>query len=229
MKIVFWGETKQCGTTSNMLAVAEMLAVMCPGARIEVRMPGVPQRSVRPCEGEKKIVSGESDDMKKIPAKKISAPKLSGEKFSSNKNQEMYFRFLDCGSGKDKWRRDMLRQADLVVVNLPQEDAALREFFLYDIHIAPNILILMGKYYELSRYGREYLERFYRIAPGTFGVVPCNAEFEMAAKQGKVRRFVQMESRTPENERNRELLQELVRFVELLLQNVEELQRRNEN
>ncbi|MBO5246761.1 MAG: hypothetical protein J6B28_05805 [Eubacterium sp.] len=213
MKIVFWGETKRCGTTSNMLAVAGMLSVLRPDVRVEVRTLGLAQRSMRPYAGEEKSFRKDSDDTERV---------------SCNENQNMHFCFFDCGSGKDKRRRDILRQADLVVVNLVQDEAALQEFFMYDIHIAPNILILMGKYYELSGYGRGYLERFYRIGPETIGVIPCNAAFEKAADKGKVRQFVQMESQMSNNKRNQELLQELTHFVELLLQNAGELQCKKE-
>lgn len=207
MKIVFWGETKQCGTTSNMLAVAGMLAVLRPEARIEVCTPGISQRAIRLHAGKKKNTEKIFRDT---------------EKKVYNGNRDMHFYFLDCRSGRDRWCREVLRKADLVVVNLAQQEDCLRKFFLYDIHIAPNILILMGKYYELSRYGREYLEHFYRIDPEKFGVIPCNAQFEMAADRGKVRHFVQTECKLPESERNGRLLQELTRFVELLLQNVSE-------
>lgn len=210
MKIVFWGETRQCGTTSNMLAVAGMLSVLYPVARIEVRTLGTVQHGMHLCVEEEKNFLKASVDTKKV---------------SRNEKQAMHFCFFDCGSGKDKWHRDILRQADLVVVNLAQEEAALWEFFMYDIHIAPNILILLGKYYELSKYGREYLERFYRIDPETIGVIPCNSEFEMAADKGKVRHFVQTEGQMLKKKRNQELFQELMHFVELLLQNAKDLQR----
>lgn len=210
MKIVFWGETRQCGTTSNMLAVAGMLSVLYPVARIEVRTLGTAQYGMSLCTEEEKSFLKAFVDSKKI---------------SHPKKQAIHFSFLDCGSGKDKWHRELLKQADLVVVNLAQEEAALQEFFMYDIHIAPNILILLGKYYELSRYGREYLERFYRIDPETIGVIPRNSEFEMAADKGKIRHFVQTEGQLAEKKRNQELFQELMHFVALLLQNVRELQR----
>lgn len=48
MRIAFWSGDGQSGTTSNMLAVAAMVSIICPKARIRVQRLGQQMKSVSP-------------------------------------------------------------------------------------------------------------------------------------------------------------------------------------
>lgn len=182
MKIAFWSEEGQSGTTSNMLACAEMFSILYPAAEICAQNLGL----------SKKIAKAERGKQK--PSK------------------EADFYFLDCGIGLGRGKSRILRQMDLVVVNVKQEEAGLNRFFLEDRHRIPNFLVLMGNYYACDAFDRAYLEREYRVESERLGVISNNPEFYEAHRRGKVRHFIKAEYAKTGSLRNEQLLKELERF-----------------
>lgn len=189
MKIAFWSEDRQSGTTSNMLASAAMMSILCPKIAISMQSLGT---SGKPLKDKPAIFEA----------------------------ADIYF--LDCGNGLDVGRRRVLQQMDMVVVNLKQEKEALDRFFLEDMHVMPNFLLLLGNYYGSSVYNRDYLARVYRIAPEKVGAVYGNSEFSRAYELGRLEPFVKREHIRAQSVRNELLLKELEQFSKQLIKKYEE-------
>lgn len=190
MKIAFWSEDEQSGTTSNMLASAAMISILYPHAEISVQSLSVLKNTA----GAPKKVQEDSAD----------------------------FCFVDCGAGMDEKKCQILQQMDVVVVNLKQEKESLDRFFMADIHKVPKFLILLGNFHGYDPYNRAYLERVYRIAPESLGVISNNSEFFHAHEIGKVRRFIKAEHGDTTNMRNEQLLEELEQFSKQIIKKLEE-------
>lgn len=128
--------------------------------------------------------------------------------------------FVDCGHRKDTNTREVLKRADLVVVNLKQEKNILDRFFLYDIHIAGSVdklFFLIGSYRSGTVYGRKQIMRNYRMDAGRFGVIPCNSEFEQAAGSGTIIPFIKEGKKQPLRECNRYFFREIQHVANLLV------------
>lgn len=188
MKIAFWSETEQSGTTSNMLICAAMVAILCPEAEIAVR--SLAESAGRP---------------------RVKSPKA----------EQADFCFLDCGAGFSNRKCRILRQMDLVVVNIRQENGNLEQFFLRDRHMLTNFFILAGNYYESAQINKAYVERMYRVASEDIGVISNNSELYGAFLLGKTRHFIKSEYGNAKNMRNEKLLVELELVAKQLLKKLE--------
>lgn len=196
MKIAFWGEDPQSGTTSGMLAVAGMVSVMQPELSVAVYNAAVAKKAeqhrIQRC------------DLEHIVRK-----------------DKKHIEFVDCGSGMDKVRCRMLRQADFVVVSLRQEEKCMQQFFMEESFLLPRRIVLLNNYSSYSRFTPEYAQYTYRADAEEFAVLSCNNEFAWACSNGKIRTFVKQKSEMPGSETNRKFLRELEVFSRLLLKNME--------
>lgn len=202
MTIAFWGAGVQSGTNANMRAVAAVFSDLCPDIRIGLYAAG-----------------GKGGGICRNKNYK-SSNKAAGWKDSSALAD---IRFVDCGSGMSGEKRRILRKAEIVVVNIRQEEEEIRRFFLEESHLLPGSPILIGNYCGQSKFSRRYLECVYRAEPEKVSVLSRNVEFEQAAACGRVYRFVKKESCAPKNLRNQQLLEELKGISGLLLRNAETL------
>lgn len=103
--------------------------------------------------------------------------------------------FIDCGSRTDEETRQLLREADLVIVNARQSKHMLDRFFLDLPGVSQNSFFLIGSYFHGDIYNRVNIERIYRIPQERIGVIPYNSEFRYACEAGKQREFMRVERR----------------------------------
>lgn len=102
------------------------------------------------------------------------------------------YTLIDCGSREDEWTTEVIKDADLVVVNLRQSAKMLERFFLKYGGVAKRSLFLIGSYCRDSVYNRRNMERLYRVSEEQIGVIPYNQEFCQACSRGKLDRFMQL-------------------------------------
>ena len=100
-------------------------------------------------------------------------------------DESMDFSFIDCGSERNDWTKEQMKQADLIVVNFSQTSQGLDHFFSEHADVSEKVVYLIGSYQKDAVYNKKNIHRIYRIAPEKLGVVPYNPEFEMACREGK--------------------------------------------
>lgn len=212
MKIAFWGESGQSNAGIHMRAVVSVFSALYP--EIETAMYTMDTRKQSLCRKKptgKSPVSGAlsepgADAACGVPGKKTTV----SEKLC----------FIDCGSGHDSKKYRILRQAEIVVVNLRQEEKELSHFFLEEAHLLPKSRILLGNYCSQSRFNKQYLEQIYRAKPGQIMVLSGNTEFDYAYACGRAASFLRKESRMPGSLRNQLFLAELKKISEALLRDI---------
>ena len=80
----------------------------------------------------------------------------------------------------------ILEEADLVVVNLPQNPYVLEDFFEKYNAIAKKAVYLIGNYNPESKYNSKYILHKYRIEKDKIAVIPYNVHFQNAMTDGRV-------------------------------------------
>lgn len=215
MRIAFWGETKECGTTLNMHVLAAMMAYIYPERKVRLcRMkPSVIDQSKLQQMPENLRQQQTSDRTGETANNTVQAAKRAGRLTNAADDKELLF--LDCGNRQDAKAEKLMRQADLVVVNLTQERSVLDSFFLNHIHIAEKFVFLLGNYSTFSGCDRTMIEHIYRVCPMNLGVIPYNNEFCYAYEKGKISDFLR---RCPESDfKNREFFREVRLSLHILL------------
>lgn len=206
MKIAFWSEAGHSGTTSNMLAVSAMVSAISPGSRVSLRNLGKPEKAED--KKEREITH---------TVRHTSNEKQSAERASKEEKAQSRYVFLDCGSGLDACKRNILSQVDMIVVNVRQREEELNRLFLEHRSLLAQSMILVGNYCEQSEISRRYLEHMYRIEPERLGVISYNSEFYQACLRGRVRHFVKSRQDHPGCMRNSLLIRELEQFARRLM------------
>ncbi len=130
------------------------------------------------------------------------------------------FTFIDCGSRSDAWTRQLLKEADLVVVNLKQSPQAFEHFFLQHSNIADKVIFFISNYQKDSVYNRKNIHRLYRIAPDQLAVIPYNPEFPYACEKGKLDKYMKGKGSLYQTQMRQYFMQELAEAVQTLLKNV---------
>lgn len=232
MNIVFWGEEQDSGTTAHMLAVAGMLAVLCPEKEIVWNhVPRETGGAVRRRNPPQKV--GGADVRSRSPRKtggadvRSCSPQKVGDaqmhKYPSQEAENV-IHIYDCGTGLGRRKRHMLWHADLVVVNLRQERTCIEHFFGERFHIAKDMVFLLDARDCEVGADHTYLEQIYRVEREEIGVLPYNNGYYQALLQGNGAAFIRNESRLPENVENERFVRELRRIALLILRKAEEHQ-----
>ncbi len=130
----------------------------------------------------------------------------------------MDFTFIDCGRREDEWARELLRDADLVVVNLKQSTESFDRFFLHQVKLSKKCLYVIGNYQKESVYNRRNLERIYRIPENQLAVVPYNPEFQQALERGRLDKYMQGKGDFYVSETRKYFMQELEQILQRLME-----------
>ncbi len=209
MKVAFWGESAQSNAGINMRAVASVFLMLYPEVEVGLYTADTQKRAPA---GKgpfgKRRVSGPERKHGNFTACRSTAPE--------DKVREKLC-FIDCGSGMDDKKRKILKQAEIVVVNLWQDEREIHRFFLEEARFLPQSLILISNYCSQSRLDKKYLERVYRAEPERIMVISENTEFDYASARGRAMNFVSRENRTPGSLRNQRFLEELKVISQSLL------------
>lgn len=98
--------------------------------------------------------------------------------------------FIDTERNENLSSNAILTEADLVVVNLVQDKAALREFFDNYSSIQEKSVYLIGAYQPelLFNYRRICYE--YHIPKDRIGIIPYNIELSEAMSEGRILQFL---------------------------------------
>ncbi len=119
------------------------------------------------------------------------------------RNLELFadFVFIDVDSNQNLSSGAILAEADLIVVNLTQNDAQLRDFFDNYSSIYEKSVFLIGAYQPELPLNYHEICRSYNIARDKTETIPYNAEFAEAMSEGRALQFI---DRNYENALSRE-------------------------
>ena len=221
MRIIFWGSERESCVTSNMLILAGYFAC---------------QRGYRICLVEslnekRKINSLFPGRRKRYVQRKIETLLLYqlyyvqvNECIDANMltyletNMDMVF--LNLANRTDREARELMHNADLLVVNLKQERKAFDTFYAEYANLSARIFLLIGNYYEDGHCDKEQLRSKYDIAETRLGVIPNNPEYEIACEKGQIGRYLKKCNPRYMSAIKTVFMQEVEKSAELLYQNI---------
>jgi hypothetical protein len=125
--------------------------------------------------------------------------------------------FVDCGSREDDFARNILKEADVCVLNMTQEEERIGDYFRNPPKWRGKTFFLVGNYFPDGLYTRKNLERLYRIDENLLGAVPYNPQLQAAGRTGRTdSRLKEYIGKGPKG-KNVEFEQELIRTTRLIL------------
>ena len=227
MKIIFWGETAPFETTQNMYTLAALIAKRCPGHPIRMyRFRGMGEEYYHLYREQTKRFRECSAYESNSHGRNVSKPNLcKGSACENGAYQKSAgtgigeeLEFYDFGAKRDNKVFRQMREADVLVLNMPQESRAWEWLIERRMVCYENVLYLLSGYQLYNMVNREFIEHMYRIERQNIGLIPYNNEFVYFTRQGKLAEF--LETRYRGNEKNRLFMQELQRTVTLLLRHM---------
>lgn len=137
--------------------------------------------------------------------------------------------FVDCAHAADSVRQKIMEQADLIVVNVSQQEKVLDEYFSYPTALWNKTVYCIGNYIGEEPCNLKNIQRLYRIDNKQIGVIPYNVEFLASMRKGKALSFFQNYHLRARNYRNKEFFGELFKLSNMIIQWEELNNREKEN
>lgn len=238
MKIVFWGNERNCGLTLNMLLLAGYL-VWHKGYRITIfelvredrdvktYMPGSYTRYHKAymetiVEKHLYYVSGErwKKEQKRRQRRrgKQSMQSIFEGICYAEKNMDAVF--VNLADREDEDARKIIWEADLLIVNLKQSEAAFDTFFMKYANLSEHIFFLIGSYFAKGSCDRDYLCSKYRIAEENLGVIPFHSQLPYICEKGKVDTYIRHGRKSGMDGTASGFMRELEQTAEKIIQKV---------
>lgn len=208
VKIVFWGNERNCGVTSNMLILASYL-VWHKGYRITIFELVRENRGVKEylpssyakyhkayietlVEKQLYYVSGENwkkrQKRRRMRNGKQYTPSiLSGICYAE---QNMDAVLVNLADREDDEARKIMREADLLIVNMKQSEESFEAFFAKYANLSEHIFFLIGSYFTEGNCDRDYLCSKYRILEEDIGVIPFNPELQYICEKSRLDTYI---------------------------------------
>lgn len=127
--------------------------------------------------------------------------------------------FIDTETNQNLSSTIILSQADLVVVNLPQDMEQIAAFFREQKSIQERAVYLIGNYQEEYPCNLAYICREYGISRQRIGIIPFNLELQEAMSRGHLLQFLNRNYSEAEDAQNEYLLRYAKRAANMIRKN----------
>lgn len=125
--------------------------------------------------------------------------------------------FIYCDGIAETIKKQILKQADLVVVNVVQAERVLDEYFSCPPYFRYKSLYCIGNYMQEEPYNLKNIQRLYRIEEQHIGMIPYNVEFLSSLRRGKMLYFFEGYPMKARYNRNKGFFKELFKMAEIIL------------
>lgn len=98
--------------------------------------------------------------------------------------------FIDTESNQNLSTKQILFDADIVVVNLTQKPDNIRDFFENYTSIREKAIYIIGKYRSERMWTRKKISYEYNVPRNRIGIMPYTFELEDAIESGKVQQYL---------------------------------------
>lgn len=128
--------------------------------------------------------------------------------------------FVQCDNSESIVSKKILKDADLLVVNLPQNPANILQIFKSNDFQSEKVVFLIGQYHEESKYHFNNIRRKFHISKENIGVIPYNIEFMDSLIGGKTIEFLERNRDCKKQDYNYHFIQELKTSTNMILKKV---------
>lgn len=161
------------------------------------------------------------DNILEIPMKGITIifpPDMDEKSMFYYKSSSKNFYFLDMAKGSIAESKNVLDEAELVIVFLSQDKTEIRNFFERFSSLLSKAFFVIVDYQRDSLYTSRKISAEYGIKLDNIGIIYHNREFEKACEEGNLGQFIfQNLHRTMEEQNNRFIasLKKLARKIQM--------------
>lgn len=133
--------------------------------------------------------------------------------------------FFDCSAGSGPVTQRLMEKADLVVVNLSQNPAAINRFFETEHSFLEKSVFLIGQYDSESRHNLNNIRRRYRLSADMIEAVPYNTNYLDSISDGKAVPFLEQNIECKRKDANYEFIKGLERAGSMIAARIEEYEK----
>ncbi len=124
--------------------------------------------------------------------------------------------FIDTESSNNFCSQIVLHEADLVVVNLPQDKEALNHFFKNYNSIKSKCLFLISNYDKNSCLNLNKISQTYLIDKSSIAAIPFNNDYKEALSRGSLINFLIQNFNSNQNSDNNFFINEISKATRML-------------
>lgn len=129
---------------------------------------------------------------------------------------------VDCTNASEPIKYKIQEEADLIIVNVSQQESVLDEYFSYPSSFRYKTAYCIGSYVGEEPCNLKNIQRLYRIDNKRIGIIPYNVEFQSALRKGKALTFFQNYPLRIRSYKNKDFFYELFKISEMILRWEEE-------
>ena len=111
-------------------------------------------------------------------------------RFFSYLNESEDYIFIDAKSQDSVSTVGLLEEADIVVVNLKQDERLIRDFFKKYAAITGKAFFFISEYRKRKGYSKSKFINEFSIHPNRVAVIPYNPEFVQIVNDGRITEYV---------------------------------------
>lgn len=126
--------------------------------------------------------------------------------------------FVDCTHAAETVKYKVQEEADLIIVNVSQQEKVLDEFFSYPSSFSYKTAYCIGNYVGEEPCNLKNIQRLYRIDNKRIGIIPYNVEFLSSLRKGKALSFIQNYPIKVKNYKNKDFFEELFKISNMIMQ-----------
>jgi len=137
-------------------------------------------------------------------------------RFFAYLNESEDYIFIDVKSQDSISTASLLEEADLVVVNLKQDEKLMKDFFRKYGAITGKAFFIISEYKQRNGYSRNKFINEFSIHPNRVSVIPYNPEFVPMVDDGRITEYVMSNCNCKKNTKEYYYIGHLKRTVRLL-------------
>lgn len=137
------------------------------------------------------------------------------------------FCFIDTAYSNNLSTKTILEEADLIVVNLCQNDILIEDFFLNYSSLIPKAIIIIGNYTIQSNITMRKICHKHNLPFENITMIPFNELYHNAIHTGDVKEFILRNYRCQAENPNHLFIQAVKKAAYMIIRRAEELQKQN--
>lgn len=136
--------------------------------------------------------------------------------------------FIDTESNQNLSTKQILFDADIVVVNLTQNAENIRDFFENYTSIREKAVYIVGKYRPNRKWTRKRISYEYNVPRNKIGIMPYNIDLEEALNCGKLQQYLNYNYAKPTNKENDYFIRQCKKSAKIIQDMLLDLRKNNE-
>lgn len=129
--------------------------------------------------------------------------------------------YIDTSNGNNLSSKIILDEADLVVVNLSQNNSMIQHFFDNYSSILHKCVFIISSYKKNAKLTIHKISKTHLIDKSNIAIIPYNVEYQEAVSHGNIVEFLMRNFSCKRSHPNYIFIKEVKKAVEMIMRNIE--------